>query len=109
MPSGRKGSGPNGQLLGTGFGERQISARIRRERVDELYEMLKEERMSLQDFFSLCVEAYVQSNPRMRGLVEAWRRESQVSKKEVKNVTLPQSEIDDILREIEQGSDVEGE
>lgn len=79
MPSGVPGSGP------ASFSRRslkQIIARVDRLVVDELYGMLREEGLSLQKFISLCVGAYVRSDPRMRGLIEAYRRDQLVSERE---------------------------
>ena len=79
MPSGVPGSGP------ASFNRRslkQIIARVDRKVVDELYGMLREEGLSLQKFIALCVDSYVRSDSRMRGLIEAYRRDQLISERE---------------------------
>jgi len=99
MPSGIPGSGPSSfsrQSL------KQIIARIDRKLVDELYGMLREEGITLQKFLSLCVEAYVRSDSRMRGLIEAYRRDQTVSHKEKSSgEVFSDKERASILRDIE--------
>ena len=97
---GRKGTGPNG-VFGQRLGQKQIAVRIDRGTVDELYRMLKEEGMTLHDFFNLCVDRYVKSDARIRGLIEAWRRDNQLSPKEQKNFSLSKDERREMLREID--------
>ncbi len=80
---------------------KQIAIRVDRHTVDELYRMLREERMTLQMFLGLCVDRYVKSDPRMRGIVEAFRRDNQVSKKERPRFTLSKRERAELLDELE--------
>lgn len=99
---GRKGTGPHG-LIARGQGHRQIAARVRREHVDELYRMLAQEKMTFNRFVEVCVEAYIKSDPRMRGLVEADRRNAAIPKREKreKRFSFDERERQDLLREIE--------
>jgi hypothetical protein len=101
MPPGIPGSGP------TAFGKRslkQIIARIDRKKVDEMYRMLREEGMNLQVFIRLCVDAYISSDSRMRGLIEAHRREQDVSEQEKsRGLVFSDKERAEILREIKEG------
>lgn len=84
---------------------KQIAVRVDRQRVDEMYRMLKEEEMSLQTFLEICVEQYVASDPRMRGIIEAWRRENQISKKEKDGgLKLSKRERDQLMQDIESTS-----
>jgi hypothetical protein len=99
---GRKGTGPHG-LIAKGRGHKQIAARVRREHVEELYRMLAQEKVSFNRFVELCVEAYIRSDPRMRGLVEADRRNAQIPKREKreKRFSFDERERQELLREIE--------
>lgn len=111
MTQGKKGTGPDG-IFGQKHGMKQIAVRVDRHTVDELYRMLKEEKMTLQTFLALCIDRYVKSDPRMRGIVEAFRRDNQVSKREAPKFRLSDKEKKDLLTELEEISpipDTEGE
>ncbi len=101
MTAGVPGSGPGG------FGRRalkQVIFRLERARVDELYRMLSEERITMQDFMAMCVDRYMASDPRMRALVEGWRRGRSVSEQERdRGGVFSEREAGAILDEIEDG------
>jgi len=87
------------------MGMKQIAVRVDRQKVDEMYRMLKEEDMSLQTFLEICVERYVASDPRIRGLIEGWRRENQISKQEKDGgLKLSKRERDQLMQDIESTS-----
>lgn len=99
MTAGVPGSGPGG------FGRKtlkQVTFRLDRSKVDELYRMLSEEGVTFQDLMSVCVDRYIVSDPRMRAIIEGWKRERSVSGQERdRGGIFSEREARDILDEID--------
>lgn len=105
---GRKGTGAFGEIA-KGLGHKQIAARVRRKHVEELYKMLATEKMSFNRFVEICVEAYIKSDPRIRGLVESARRQDALPAEPKRRFAFSDHEKDELLREIEMGSILDDE
>lgn len=90
-------------MIAQGTGYKQIAARVKRKHVDEMYRMLATEKMSFNKFIEIVAESYIKSDPRIRSIIEEFRRNDAVPQKETKKrFSFSDEEKDDLFREIGQ-------
>lgn len=101
MAAGRAGTGPSA------FGRRttkQVIFNLDKVKADELYSMLTNEGMSVKEFLTLCVDGYLTSDHRIRGIIEFHRKNKEITLSEANNGDVfSDKELSSILKEIESG------